>query len=604
MAGLRIPCPNCDKALTLPDRSLLGRKAKCPACGHRWVLEEPEEVVLTAAPDPPPTVQEPTVQEPDAAGPGAFAFAEPDTPAGGGSVLKERRRARKRGRKASVVWGGLTAAAVAGALVWLVPRLSAPRPDRPPVQAAPVAEREERAAARASLADRFALTAPADARPVSLAAMPTGVSLVVHLRPAELWGGGGPAAGFRECLGPLASWAGSSLEAFTGYPPGRIEECTLGWILGPRGSTPQLCGVFSFVTPPQRSELVRTLGTRTDQYGPPLYLGDGAAGGGRVVMILDDADAPGVPAGLAIAPAEYAPELTADGGLAVDAVESLLDASVRADPLTVLFRPLDLDLHRNTLFPEAVRPLVDAVREEFHDSAEAACIAVVPGDPFALRVTLRGTTAETAKSLHAAAETKFAGLPDRVLGYVRTLRPATGGRQTVIGRLPAMTAAAATARVAGAEDRLYRTLVKLPPAAGPNLALASLLAWDEGLRERIEPPPADIPADTATLAQKLNREVLIDFRRTPLYEALDFIGGEAEFPVELDGAAVRDAGMTQNMVQTFELGRVPATRALAEIQKNHPELRYVLDKPSPGTLLVTTRAAAERDGLTVLAVGE
>ena len=588
MAGPRIPCPNCEKELKLPDRSLLGRKAKCPACGQRFVLEEPEAIVLEVA--------EPEAAKPSAGDPasiGAFAFAEPDTPAGGG-MMQERRRARKRGRKASIVWGGLTAAAVAGAAVWFVPRLSAPPPGRPPVQAAPVAEREARAAARASLADRFALTAPADAEPVSLAAMPTGVSLVVHLRPAELWAGGGPAAGFRECLGPLAAWAGSSLEELTGYPPDQIAECTLGWILGPRGSTPQLCAAFRFVTPPQRSDLVRSLGPRTDEYQVPLYVTDG-----RAVMILDDPARPGVPVGLAIAPGEYAPELTADAGLAVDAVESLLAASVKSDPLTVLFRPLDLDLHRDTLFPPAVRPLVEAVRDEFDDSAEAACVAVVPGDPFALRVTLRGTTSETAKTLHASAEQKFAGLPGRVLGYVRTLRPSTGGRRTVVGRLPAMTAAAATARVAGADARLYRTLVKLPPAAGPNLALASLLAWDEGLRERVDPPPTDAPADTATLAQKLGREVLIDFRRTPLYEALDFIGAEAGFAVELDGSAVRDAGMTQNMTQTFALGRVPATRALAEIRTNHPELRYVLDTPAPGTLLVTTRAVVERDGLTV-----
>src|SRR5688572_20057003 len=41
MAGLQISCPKCGKSLKLPDRSLLGRKGKCPKCRHAFVLAEP-----------------------------------------------------------------------------------------------------------------------------------------------------------------------------------------------------------------------------------------------------------------------------------------------------------------------------------------------------------------------------------------------------------------------------------------------------------------------------------------------------------------------------------------------------------------------------------
>ena len=43
MAGLQIPCPKCGKTLKLPDRSLLGRKGKCPKCRHAFVMTEPGE---------------------------------------------------------------------------------------------------------------------------------------------------------------------------------------------------------------------------------------------------------------------------------------------------------------------------------------------------------------------------------------------------------------------------------------------------------------------------------------------------------------------------------------------------------------------------------
>lgn len=40
MAGLQISCPKCAKTLKLPDRSLLGRKGKCPKCKHMFVMAE------------------------------------------------------------------------------------------------------------------------------------------------------------------------------------------------------------------------------------------------------------------------------------------------------------------------------------------------------------------------------------------------------------------------------------------------------------------------------------------------------------------------------------------------------------------------------------
>jgi hypothetical protein len=37
-----VPCPECEHEMKLPDRSLLGRKARCPLCSFKFVLELPE----------------------------------------------------------------------------------------------------------------------------------------------------------------------------------------------------------------------------------------------------------------------------------------------------------------------------------------------------------------------------------------------------------------------------------------------------------------------------------------------------------------------------------------------------------------------------------
>ena len=53
MAGLQIPCPKCGKSLKLPDRSLLGKKGKCPKCRHAFVMTEPTAQKGPAEPEQP-----------------------------------------------------------------------------------------------------------------------------------------------------------------------------------------------------------------------------------------------------------------------------------------------------------------------------------------------------------------------------------------------------------------------------------------------------------------------------------------------------------------------------------------------------------------------
>ena len=53
MASMQVPCPECDSVLELPDRSLLGKKGRCPSCRHTFVLAEPEEEVQLQLADVP-----------------------------------------------------------------------------------------------------------------------------------------------------------------------------------------------------------------------------------------------------------------------------------------------------------------------------------------------------------------------------------------------------------------------------------------------------------------------------------------------------------------------------------------------------------------------
>ena len=72
----------------------------------------------------------------------------------------------------------------------------------------------------------------------------------------------------------------------------------------------------------------------------------------------------------------------------------------------------------------------------------------------------------------------------------------------------------------------------------------------------------------------------------PLQEAVAYIAEETSLTIRLDGDGLKLAGYTQNMPQTFNVGRVPADQALAKIFSQYEKMRLVEDGPL--TLEVTT----------------
>ena len=512
-------------------------------------------------------------------------------------MLQERRRRKKRKRTPEIAVGVLSALALAGVGWYAWPLIAGAKPA--PRQAA-VEVREERAAAKAEQLSGYA-AAMTGAEPIALRAMPAGVSLLVHLRPAELWSDRW--ADVRAATGPLAPWAAAALEELTGYPPAAVRECTVGWSLGPRGSVPEACAVVTFAAPTPRAALMAGLpGRESADFAAPLKVADGTAR----MPLIDPAD-PASAVGVAVAPFANAPELDPAAALAARSVEGLLPATDRRGPLTVVFQPLDLELHRDTLLPAPVRPFADAVREAFGDWCEAAAVGIAPaadGGGVMLTLAVRGTTDDVASTLGPTAAEQLDALPGRAALPRPHARP--GDR-----RPPAAGGTAARdARRGPRRPRGRGGGPRLPGERGfagngrTELALASLLTWDASLTG---PPAAtvsvaDDPADPATLLEKLDRPVEVDFRRTPLQEAFQAIADQAGFVMNLDGAAIRDAGMTRNMPQEFALGPAPAKDAVARILANHPKLAVVADEP-PGTLLVTTPGGAAARGLTPLPLG-
>jgi hypothetical protein len=282
-------------------------------------------------------------------------------------------------------------------------------------------------------------------------------------------------------------------------------------------------------------------------------------------------------------------------------IEELIPLTDRQRPLTVLFEPAAAKLDAEFLVPPAVQPFFAELLDWFGRDVETIAWSLHLGsEQFFSEMLLRSQLTVRPAELQQKLLAKVESLPQAMLEAVQKMHPRERGKRRVIGRFPAMTKAFALASVAETGPRHVRLATTLPERAAPNLALGSLLTWDESTRTDFSKPAAPTPGSEPklpdSLAERLNAPIDVDFRRTPLEEAFAYIFEETKVPHEIDGDALKLAGYTKNMPQTFPPKRQPATEALSAILQQYDKMCIVLDEQKKRAL-VTTLPAAQQQGL-------
>ena len=149
-----------------------------------------------------------------------------------------------------------------------------------------------------------------------------------------------------------------------------------------------------------------------------------------------------------------------------------------------------------------------------------------------------------------------------------------------------------------------RLVTLLPQHASANLAAGAMLTWNQSLSTNFDKDSHLTKTDSTTIpdkvADRLKLKMLIDFRATPLQEALGYIGDSIKTEIFIDGDALKAAGFTQNMAQTYNLGNVTALKAIDTIFQKYAGERdpMVLVVDEAGRKLVfSTVSKAKADGL-------
>lgn len=653
----RVVCPHCGKAIKLKDRSLLGKKGRCPGCEKVFQLTEqftskespprspilpaaplvgtsksppprkpPELVAPQSSPPPPPISPEqlPFSIEPLSSDPlpeFTFDLGEATTPPK--SALKPTSRASAKSkfspRKRSQLptWIGLGVAAVAiiagGIFLSLSPAPATPRAPSAPVVSTPST------IAPAPLTTVYsyeALTAdpklvaefrPTHGQPISLQ-MLTGVNnIVIHVHPNRIWGSDRDAEEFKASLTEsVVHWLESRIKTLTRRSPEQIDELLIGISALSQAEPPQVSAVFRLKTPEPQSALIEEFGgEEISAPGQPLVTRQGDS----AFHVASDGT-------IAIAPASAADELV--DAIAqplecvTDGIGELLPSTDRDRSFTVLANVDDMVTYADQLFEPALLPAIPRIMDVFGHNAETISWSLNLGSTLhsEIRVRPKGSRSGTRQistpvTLKQDYLTRLPKVVEQeIVDCVRKMHPTQAGARQIIGRFPAMIEAFRQSTILHAEPKSLTLTTVLPTKAAPNLALGAVLTWDESTRTSFDTSPPEIPIAASevnlpkTVMERLKTEFEIEFARKPLADAFVYLGEETKVNFVIDGDALKMAGYTKNMPQTFSLGKAPGTKGIYTILTwPMQEKLCLVVNDARMEALITTTSAAEAQGL-------
>lgn len=659
MPAISIPCPACKSLLKLPDTSLLGKKAKCPKCAHRFVLALPveDEVPLQLAdvpvlplapkmgkaakwvPDdfPPaspsipvapsmpfgPSSVEPAASANPAVNPFDFAaatdssadssafspkarttptaeldFATPASASPTAASPTQRKPVKKRSRSRRtglIAMGIMTLVVVAGGYA----AFEFNKQQATQVKQAPAVNVgwEQKKVELATSNETVQSLSPTSGKNIPLDYLPFTPHLLCHLHPQELWKKNDrTTVEFQATLGDLGIWLQEQIRLRTRFEPEEIAELTFAVNFGARMSAPDIAAVVRLREPQTKTDLMKRFkGQRRPDPNVEVYDSTDFS-----FLLIDDQT-------FSVAPVAMSEELAMsrqDSALASPDMEPLLQESDRDRHVTLLFDLKILDSHREDVFMAQLQTLADKFVVWLGNEVETVSWSMHLEPNFYMETLLHNTSDSSVLKVQRHAQLQFSRLAEEMLAGVKKMKPATVGSRQMIGRFPAMLQALDIGTTVHVAPACARLVTILPRQASVNLAAGTLLTWNQSLLTNFDEEVLVAKEGNTSvpdkIADRLQMKVLIDFRRTPLQEAFGYIGESIKTEVVIDGDALKGAGFTQNMPQTFDLGTVTAQAALHEIIKKYAQERdpLVLIVDEPGKkLILSTKVKSEADGL-------
>ncbi len=449
---------------------------------------------------------------------------------------------------------------------------------------------------------------PTKGAPLDMILMPYGVTAIVHVRPRDLWEKGTKREEFRFCWGPLGEWLGKQIKELCNHDPSLIEELTFGLVPGVVGEGIQVCGVVRLKDPAQKTELIKTFREmkaelkNSDASDYPVYENETHA---YVIKDLRTfAFCPRLRQN-EMAEAVNRPNAQAPG------LEALLRKTDRLRHVVLVFDPTTLGAHAQFIFADEFRRIADRVVDFFDPKQfETVAVSLHVGDKFHSEILARNKSSLAKTAAQTELKKRLDKLPRELADTIHDyMDPKVLGPRQIIGRFPAMTKAFALSTHASTGDRYVSLATALPERAAPNLAIGTLLTWDESTRTDFNKAASKAtgPKESGTKLPELVLDRLkqliveAEFTNTPLQEALKEVADECKVTITLDGDGLKDGGYTQVMKQTLKLGKVPGLAAIEAMVKSSSKDRplnpmvLIIDE-SKKAAIISSKNYAENKG--------
>jgi len=569
---------------------MIGNRVKCPKCTQAFRLEEPALVGAEAASvgeSATPFDRAPLNELPQ--------WPAADAPLGVAGQLQAQRR---KNRRRTIVGASVSAVILlAGGVAGFFAFQQLPRENPSDMIAAEEIVDKDVGDAVAE-EDVAAAEAPAaQVEPITLKYIPAGTRIVVHLRPAELWQPDSQGEEFRYCLGPISEFIAAKIKELSKREPAQVTEALFCLIPNERGTPPDLAAVFHLKDEAKKSQLLDEFGGRRIESaeGMPYYQS------GEWAYLFPDLST------IVVSPAKLAEDMMAavqNVQPTSPGIDELLYLTDLSRPLTVVFEPVSTRIDAEFLMPPGAVPLLESMCDWLGAEVETVAWSLqFQPEFFRSEVVVRNQGGLEAHILARDLQHSVIGLPEIVLAAVQQMSPGEQGKRQLIGRMPAMTKAVALATRTSAGPRYVKLTTQLPERAAPNLALGTLLAWDESTRTNFTnkasagDPEKDKP-DNTPITEKLKRKITVEFNREPLQQAFSYIANEIKAKLEIDGDALKLSAYTKNMPQSFAMENASAISVIERILKQpmYEKMCLVVDEKT-NSLLITTYPVAEQKGL-------
>ncbi len=365
---------------------------------------------------------------------------------------------------------------------------------------------------------------------------------------------------------------------------------------------PEVAARVKLTAPKKRTEFLDLFGGQPHAEYEGLY-----ESGERALFVEKDHQT------FAVAPVRMAKELASarkQTPVANPGIESIVVHTDKERHVTLIFQPFDVRVHQGMLVAENVRPMLNRFLDWLNvDDVDTVAWTMHLGDEqfysqFLLRPSSQVNSQWTPTQLEKSVREKLSVLPKDLYASIQMMAPKQLGFRKIIGRFPAMMQVFSVSTLGGVDNGMAQFTTVLPAKAAPNLALGTLLAWDESTRTDFTKAPPKTQSEEPKLpdliVDRLKLPMDVDFRRRPLKDAFDDIGEATYVKFEVDGDALKFAGYTQNMPQSFQLGEVPATKAIAKILEQYEKMCVCITDEEKNIVTVMTLDAAKEKKLTPL----